>query len=210
MLPYARPGSAGYRLTSALADGLAGWRDRGWPAVVFVGSLIVALAVASVLGLVLLGVALAVIVLVARLHWRAGGMSLLLQAIYDALLPWLMGIAALGQIAERGPAFYRSGLLLAACYLIVYVECLSLVNGVRLPALIVLDGVQVALLGFLIARQEIPAVWLVGLCLVAQLAAHPAFLGGGSATSYVRRSAVYIVLAMLAAAIALAPTLAGL
>jgi hypothetical protein len=209
ILPYAQRGSAGHRVLSALARVGARWREQGWQAFAFVINLAFALAVASVLGLALAGIAAAVAVLCARWIWRNNPLAAVWQAVYDLLLPWLMGMAALGQIAEHGLAPHGSGLLLAGIYTVAYLACLALANGVRLPALLALDATQAAVLGILLARQETAAVWLFGLCLVGQLAAHPGLLVGGKATDFLRRAAVYIVLGMIVASIALAPMLAG-
>jgi hypothetical protein len=118
-----------------------------------------------------------------------------------------MGMVALGQVAEMGLSVYRFGLALAALYALAYVACLTLADDGQKTALLVLDGVQLAVLALLLNQQQTLAVWLFGLCLVGQLAAHPGILSGGRGSAYLRRAAPYIVVGMLVAAVALAPTL---
>ncbi len=207
-LPYIQPASAAHRLLSALSAG-AGSRVGGSPLVAFAISLALALAVASLLGLALPFLLAALIVLLLRKHWQTGAVALGLGAAYSFLLPWLMGMAALGQMSAGGLLLYRPVLLLALLSTVAYAACLALTSGSRLPALLVLDATQIVVFGLLIMRQEYAALWLAGAGLIGQMAAHPAFLAGGSGGSYVRRAALYLALAILVAAVALAPSLAG-
>ena len=214
-LPYTRPGSAGYQLAAGITRVLMLWRRHGWDTVAALVTLVFALALGSVLGQALLGVASAVLILLARLHWRTGMMQRVLQTTYDLALPWLMGMVALGQIAEQGQPMDRWGLALAAIYALAYVACTTLADDNQRPALLVLDGAQLVVLALLLNRQQTLAIWLFGLCMVGQLAAHPDLLAGGRGSAYLRRTAPYIVVGMLTAAIALAstvlaPTLSGL
>jgi hypothetical protein len=207
--PYMRAGSAGHRLATAAAHLFRGWRQRGWDTVACVVTFVFALTLGSVLGQALLGVVAAVLVLAARLRWQAGMAARLSQTVYDLLLPWLMGMVALGQIAEQGARFYRWGFVLTALYALAYLACLTLADDSDTRALWVLDGAQLAVLALLLSRQQTLAVWIYGLCLVGQMAAHPDLIAGGRGAAFVRRSAPYIVVGMLVAAIALAPTLTG-
>lgn len=207
--PYMRAGSAGHRLATAAANLVTRWRQRGWDTVACVVTFVFALALGSILGQAVLGVVAAVLALAARLRWQTGMAARLSQTVYDLLLPWLMGMVALGQIAEQGARFYRWGFVLTVLYALAYVACLTLADESETAAVLVLDGAQLAVLALLLNRQQTLAVWLFGLCLVGQLAAHPELLAGGRGAAYLRRSAPYIVVGMLVAAIALAPTLTG-
>ncbi len=207
--PYMRTGSAGHRLSTAAAGLVTRWRLRGWDTVACVVTFVFALALGSILGQAVLGVVAAVLVLAARLRWQTGMAARLLQTVYDLLLPWLMGMVALGQIAEQGAPFYRWGFVLTALYALAYVACLLLADEGQTSALFVLDGAQLVVLALLLSRQQTLAVWLFGLCLVGQLAAHPNLIAGGRGAAYLRRSAPYIMVGMLVAAIALSPTLTG-
>jgi hypothetical protein len=208
ILPYARPGSAAHRLMSVLAGLASGEQQIVLPPLAFVVNLVFALAVATVLGQVILGMLAAFFVLVARLRLRSGTPAIFLQAVYDLLLPWLMGMVVLRETTDNGLAPHSS-FLLVALYTLVYVACLALSSGARLPALLLLDAVQASVLWMLLARQETVAVWIVGLCLVGQLSAHPGLLAGGDGKDYLRRASVYIVIGMIVAAIAFSPALAG-
>ena len=208
VLPFGRPESPASRLLSALAVSARSLGTAGWPAVSTLLGLCFALAVASLLGPAPAFVALAVVLIIMRRLWQTGHPARILQALYDLALPWLIGLAALGMVAEHGTAPYREVFALVALYTIAYAACLALADGIRLPALLALDAAQLAVLGLLLARQETLAVWLFGLCLIGQLTAHPGLLGGGSAHSFLRRASPYIVAGMIAAAIALTPALA--
>jgi len=207
-LPFARAGSPGDRLLRALAVIVTELQAQRWERTAFLLNLLFALAVASVLGSATLLLA-AVILLAARLHWPTGLPALMAEAGYAMLLPWLMGMAALGHVAGRDLTAYRPALLLMLTCTIAYVACLMLARGAGRPALAILDATQVAVLLYLLIRHETPAVWLVGMCLVGQWAMHADFLHGGSGPDYLRRAAVYIALGMIAAALALAPALTG-
>ncbi len=209
LLPYARRGSAGDRMMSWLAGGVAAWRQNRWSVVAFAFNLAFALAVASVLGYAVLGVAAAVPALALRVRWRSGPLAVVLSAIYDMLLPWLMGLSVLGGVVEHGLEPFAPVLALAGLYTIAYAACLAIAGGARLPALMALDAAQLAVVALLAARQETLAIWLVGLALIGQLPGHAAFVRGQAGTDYLRRAAVYIILGMVAAAVALAPALAG-
>ena len=206
-LPYTRHGSAAHRLLSIFSPGAG---ERYWPLAAFAISLAFALAVASVLGLTLPLLLAAIVVLALRKHWQTGAVALALGAVYSFLLPWLMGVAALGQLTAGGTSMYRPVLLLALLSTVAYAACLALSGGSRLPALLVLDATQVAVFGLLAVQQENAAFWLAGACLIGQMAAHPAFLAGATGASYVRRAALYLALVILVAALALAPALAPL
>jgi len=207
ILPFGRPDSPASRLLSVFTGGGRSLGASGWPAIAVLLTLAFALAVASLLGPAPAGVAAALALLLARRVWSTGHPSRLVQALYDMTLPWLIGLAALGTLAEHGLAPYRDVFVILALYSVAYAACLGLAQGVRLPALLALDAAQVAVLALLLARHETLAVWLLGLGLIGQLAAHPALLGGGSGVAYVRRSGVYVVMGMLAAAVALTPAL---
>lgn len=207
VLPFGRPDSPASRLLSVLSGGGRGLSTTGWPVVAFLLTLGFALAIASLLGPAPVGVAVAVLLLLVRRRWQTGSLSRLVQALYDLALPWLIGMAALGMLAEHGLAPYRDVFVLVALYAVAYASCLALAERTRLPALLALDAVQIAALALLLVRHETLAVWLLGLALIGQLAGHPALLAGGSGAAYLRRSGIYIVAGMLAAAIALTPAL---
>jgi hypothetical protein len=203
-LPLLKAGSAADRVIGGLGVLAAGWQRRGWVVVAFLITLAFALALGAVFGVAIAGVGAAVVVLALRTRLRAGMVAWGLQAIYDVLLPWLMGMVALELAADRGLAVYAPPVAAAALFAVVYLACLALLANQGWPALVVLDGAQLAVLGLLLYQKETLGVWIVGLSLVAQLVVHPWFIKGGDGTGYVRRVAPYIILAMLAAAIALA------
>ncbi len=208
-LPYSRPGSAGHRLMSWLSRVVAGWQAgrfaTGWLTIAFAAYLAFALAVGVVLGYVVVAVIAGIVVLAARLIWRTGVLVHVLQALYDVSLPWLMGMAAFGQV--EGPVLerYWPALLVLALFTLAYAAGAGLLAGSRLLALLFLDAAQVLVVIFLVSRQQTLAAWLVGICLVGQLAFHPPFVAGGSGQDYLRRVAVFVLVAMLATAMAVAP-----
>jgi hypothetical protein len=209
LLPFGRRGSLGQRLASGLRDTIGGWQEQGWPVVSFLLSIAIAVAIASTLGAVMGGVAAAMGILAIRLRWRSGALAAVLQAAYDMAIPWLMGMVVLGRVAEYGWRAYDNGLILAALYTLAYLAALALAHGARLPGVLALDAAQAAVLAIMLSRQEILAVWLFGLCLVGQLAAHPALLAGGTGAAYLRRCSAYVVVGMLIAAAVLSPAVTG-
>jgi len=204
VLPFGRPESPASRLIGALAAGRRTMQTTGWPILL---QTIFAVGVASLLGPAPVAVAAALVLLLARRRWQTGVRAYILHALYDMTLPWLIGLAALGMVAQHGAAPYRDVLALVALSTIVYGACLALAAGQRLPALLVFDAAQAAILALLLVRHETLAVWLVGMCLVSQLTAHPELLAGGDARSFLRRATPFVVAGMLAAAMALSPTL---
>lgn len=210
LLPFAQAGSAAGRLISGASAVAGGWQRRGWVIVAFLVTLAFALALSAVFGLAMAGVIAAVVVLALRTRLQTGILAWILQAIYDLLLPWLMGMVALEILARQSLAPYGPPLAAALLFTLAYMACLAMVQNHRLPALIVLDAAQLAVLGLLLVQKETLGVWIVGLSLVAQLVFHPWFVKGGDGPGYVRRVAPYIILSMVAAAVALALPATGL
>jgi len=194
---------------SWLSRVVAGWRAgrfaTGWLMLAFIAHLGFALAVVVVLGLTVAWVIAGIVLLTAGLISRRGALVHALQAVYDVSLPWLIGMAAFGQ--REGPMLerYWPALVVVALYTVAYTAGAGLLAGQRLFALLCLDVCQLLVLAFLISRQQTLAAWLVGLCLVGQLAFHPPFVGGGSGHGYMRRVGVFVLVAMVATAIAVAP-----
>lgn len=204
-LPYGRAGSAGERLAGWIARQPAAWR-RGDGRAALV-SVALALGIASVLGQAALVILAALAVLALRRRWPSGLPAVALASAYDMLLPWLVGLLALGGVTAQNVRVFAPVLAVAFVYTLVYAGCLALARGRGRGALVVVAAGQATILALLLARHETIAVWLLGLALIGQMTHHATFLREGDGAGCVKRSAVYIAFGMLAAAAALAPQL---
>lgn len=218
-LPYGQPGALAPRLLRWLESTVGGWQ-AAWPEasqvlLSFVFTLTFYLAIAAVLGVPALLVALAgLAVLILRTRFRAGLPARFLAGLYDLAVPWLLGMAALGRLAPGSLGVYRLALVAVAVYVLVYTAAQALLPLPSaaprfVPALLVLDLAQIALLALLVARFQVWAAWLLGLGVIGQLAMHRALLQGGAGSDYVRRIAPYVLLGMVATAMAVAPVAPG-
>jgi len=196
--PYTVPGSPSQRAFQRLGEFLAWWRESFWPR--HGSALLVALpltaALAAILGrrMVILTSAALAIVALAFLLRRRGAPPLALQAILGMGLAWLAGHVAFGPLGWPS-------LSLAALYTGTYRACLALAEGKR--PLILLNGSQGAVVALLIALREPMAAGLVGLSLLPQMLLQPYLRRGGMEAWYLRRTQVFLMAGMMAAALAI-------
>ena len=196
--PYTVPGSPSQRAFQRLGEFLAWWRESFWPrhgsALLIVLPLTAALA--AILGrrmIILTSAALAIVALAFLLR-RRGAPPLALQAILGMGLAWLAGHVAFGPLGWPS-------LLLAILYTGTYRACLALAEGKR--PFILLNGSQGAVVALLVALGQPIAAGLVGLSLLPQMLLQPYLRRGGMEAWYLRRTHVFLMGGMMAAALAI-------
>jgi hypothetical protein len=200
-LPYAQPGSTAGNFSLWLRRYGRWWRESFWPeagsgVITFGLGLLLAPLLAFSLGLPIFWLTLLALLLILLastdnpdLSTPGGGR---LQTLSQFFLPWLMGI-----FLEQ----HLNSLLLglALCYTVVYLGGLRMVGGHQRAEFLYFMG-QLAALFLLLALRLLPGAGIVGLCLVTQgllrlYYPHPLLL--------VQKSQFYLILSLLAAAIAL-------
>jgi len=173
-LPYTAPGSPSARLTAWLSELLARFSTASGAQLAqavgeLVGLMILALAVAIVLGrpiVVLLLAALAIAVVQAIGQRRGWPGTSLWPAIFDLGLAWLIGEGIFRELRLPGSG---ASLAVAGLYTIAYAGGLALTRGDVRRGLAAFAGAQGLVVALLIALQRPLPAGAVGLLLVPAL-----------------------------------------
>lgn len=208
LLPYTQPGSPGRRLADRLGRLRLWWFGTFWPqAGREFASLITALGLALLLGLILGRNALALVLLSVALSWiTVLGMSgapahrpltFLWRALAEFGIPWLIGALVLGSPSWAVIAF---GLCYTLTYfgLIHHAGSFRLIGASQATSALLLAGLRHPLAAAAAAILLVPQ-W--GLCMWAgdQSGHNPA-----AYRSYLRGVQLFVILSMLVAALAVA------